>query len=53
MDEHVERCLRQAALWDEVKDKLKDSWLSAFRRSAAAAVHRPGARDQPGHHPDG
>ncbi len=25
MDEHVERTLRQAALWDEVKDKLKDS----------------------------
>ena len=24
----VERCLRQAALWDEVKDKLKDSALA-------------------------
>ena len=28
MDELVERSLRQAALWDEVKDKLKDSDLS-------------------------
>jgi len=27
MDELVERCLRQAALWDEVKDKLKQSGL--------------------------
>jgi phosphate transport system ATP-binding protein len=28
MDAHVERCLRQAALWDEVKDKLKQSGLA-------------------------
>jgi phosphate transport system ATP-binding protein len=28
MDELVERCLSQAALWDEVKDKLKQSGLS-------------------------
>jgi phosphate transport system ATP-binding protein len=28
MDELVERCLRQAALWDEVKDKLKQSGLA-------------------------
>jgi phosphate transport system ATP-binding protein len=28
MGELVERSLRQAALWDEVKDKLKDSGLS-------------------------
>jgi phosphate transport system ATP-binding protein len=28
MDDHVERCLRQAALWDEVKDKLKESGYS-------------------------
>jgi phosphate transport system ATP-binding protein len=27
MNEHVERCLRQAALWDEVKDKLKDNGM--------------------------
>jgi phosphate transport system ATP-binding protein len=28
MNEHVERCLRQAAIWDEVKDKLKESGLA-------------------------
>ena len=28
MDELVERCLGQAALWDEVRDKLKQSGLS-------------------------
>jgi phosphate transport system ATP-binding protein len=28
MDEHVETCLRRAALWDEVHDKLKQSGLS-------------------------
>ena len=28
LDELVERCLRQAALWDEVKDKLKESGLA-------------------------
>jgi phosphate transport system ATP-binding protein len=28
MDELVERCLRAAALWDEVKDKLKQSGLA-------------------------
>jgi phosphate transport system ATP-binding protein len=28
MDEHVESCLRRAALWDEVHDKLKQSGLS-------------------------
>jgi phosphate transport system ATP-binding protein len=28
MDELVERCLRQAALWDEVKDDLKQSGLA-------------------------
>jgi phosphate transport system ATP-binding protein len=28
MDELVENCLRKAALWDEVKDKLKESGLA-------------------------
>ena len=28
LDELVERCLRQAALWDEVKDKLQDNGFS-------------------------
>ena len=42
-DELVERSLRQAALWDEVKDKLQRERIVAFRRSAAAALHRPDA----------
>ena len=28
MQSHVEQCLRKAALWDEVKDKLNDSGLA-------------------------
>ena len=28
MQSHVEQCLRKAALWDEVKDKLNDSGLT-------------------------
>ena len=39
MDELVEFSLRQAALWDEVKDKLKQSGSVTFRRPAAASVH--------------
>ena len=39
------RCA-SAALWDEVKDKLKQSGLGAFGRPAAAAVHRPRHRGQ-------
>ena len=40
MDELVERSLRRAALWDEVKDKLQPAALGALRRPAAAPVHR-------------
>jgi phosphate transport system ATP-binding protein len=28
MKEHVELCLRRAALWDEVKDKLRESGMA-------------------------
>lgn len=28
MDEHVEQCLRHSALWEEVKDKLKESGMA-------------------------
>ena len=44
LDERVEQALRSAALWDEVKDRLKASALGALRRPAAAPVHR--ARDR-------
>ena len=44
LDERVERALRGAALWDEVKDRLKDKRAQPLRRPAAAALHRPGDR---------
>ena len=38
MDELVERSLRQAALWDEVKDKLQESgWRSPGASSSDSA----------------
>ena len=39
LDELVEDSLRRAALWDEVKDKLKEP--GSFGWTAAAPVHRP------------
>ena len=53
MDDLVEECLRRAALWDEVKDKLKESAHGALGRAAAAAVHRPGDRHATRRDPDG
>jgi hypothetical protein len=53
MDELVEESLRRAALWDEVKDKLKESGPRALGRAAAAPVHRPGDRDPSRRDPDG
>ena len=44
LDERVERSLRQAALWDEVQDRLKTSALGGLGRPAAAALHRARAR---------
>ncbi len=41
MNNRVEEALRQAALWDEVKDKLGQSALGTFRRTAATSLHRP------------
>ena len=38
--ELVEECLRQAALWDEVKDRLRLLGTQAVRRAAAAAHDR-------------
>ena len=53
LDDVVESALTAAALWDEVKDKLKKSALVALGRSAAAALHRPGHRGEARRHPDG
>ncbi len=41
LDEIVEQALRDAAIWDEVKDRLKKNALGLFRRPAAAALYCP------------
>ena len=38
--------LRRAALWDEVKDRLRQSALGLVRRPAAAALHRARAGER-------
>ena len=43
--ERVEQALKDAALWNEVKDRLEDFGAESFRRTAAAFVHRAGTRD--------
>ena len=53
MEERVENALRQAALWDDVKDRLQESGNRALRRTAAAVVHRPGHRRGAASAPDG
>ena len=53
LDEIVERSLRQAALWDEVKNRLKQVGPGPVRRAGAAALHRPHARRRAGRRPDG
>ena len=40
--ERVERSLQGAALWNEVKDKLKKIGFRTLRGPATAALHRPG-----------
>jgi phosphate transport system ATP-binding protein len=47
LDEAAEGALRRANLWDEVKDRLRDSGASLSRRAAAAAVHRALDRGRP------
>ncbi len=46
LEQAVERSLKQAALWDEVKDRLNDASNSTLGRSAATPVPGtlPGAR---------
>jgi len=46
LDTLVEQSLKQAVLWDEVKDILNKSAMNSFRRPAAAALHCPGAGDE-------
>ncbi len=53
LHEAAERALRQAALWDEVKDHLSKSGVSLSGRPAAAAVHRAGPGGGAGSAADG
>ena len=52
LDDLVEQALKRAALWDEVKNRLKENAL-ALRRAAAAPLHRAGAGDEPRGDPHG
>ncbi len=40
LDEIVEKSLRDAAIWDEVKDQLKEKRPRAVRRTAAETLYR-------------
>jgi phosphate transport system ATP-binding protein len=40
VEEEVEKALRKAAIWDEVKDRPRQLGPLALRRPAAAPVHR-------------
>ena len=42
LDEVVEKSLRRAALWDEVKDSLAQKRRGHVRRAATKTVYRPG-----------
>ena len=53
MDAIVERALTRAALWDEVKDRLKENAYRLSGRAAAAAVHRALPRRRARRDPDG
>lgn len=46
LDQIVEESLKQAALWDEVKDDLKKKRSGSFRWSAAATLYCPHAGRQ-------
>lgn len=43
LDEIVEKALRGAAIWDEVKDRLKKKCDGTFWRTAAKTLYRKGA----------
>jgi phosphate transport system ATP-binding protein len=53
LDEAVESSLRSAAIWDEVKDRLKKKRPFPFRRAAAASLHCQGPGGKPGNSADG
>jgi phosphate transport system ATP-binding protein len=53
LDELVERSLRRAALWDEVKDRLNKSGLGLSGGQQQRLCHRPRPRRLARRHPDG
>ena len=53
MDEAVERSLRRAALWDEVKDRLKQSGLTLSGGQQQRLCIARAVAVQPGRHPYG
>ena len=53
LNERLEKSLRMAALWDEVKNDLEKARHEYFRRTTAAALHRARTRRGTGGAPDG
>ena len=53
LNEIVEKSLRDAAIWDEVKDRLNKSALGTVGRPAAETLHRESSGGGTGSHPDG
>ncbi len=53
LDETMERSLKRAALWDEVKDRLQESALGLSGRANATIVHCARSSGGSGNHPDG
>ena len=47
MDDVVEECLRAAALWDEVKDKLKQSASASPAASSSGCASRAPSPSSP------
>ena len=53
LDEIVEKSLRDAAIWDEVKDRLKKKCTWYVWRTAAEALYCKSSRSRAGSSPDG
>ena len=53
LDDLVEQTLHGAALWEEVKDKLQDSGLLTFRRTAATLMYCQSHRRRTRYNADG
>ena len=47
LDERVERALQQAALWDEVKDRLKRARSASPAASSSGSASRGASRSSP------